>query len=74
MRQIPVKDNPGLVRDVYTGAVCNINRTEVLLAKRRKEKMLVLKGQQRELEKDVEVLKNEVTDIKNLLTQIIEKL
>ena len=56
-----------LVRDTSTGAILNINKNEISAARRRKL-------ERRQKEKEFEDLKNEVGDIKNMLTKIIEKL
>ena len=57
----------GFARDENSGAIININIEEISAAKRRK---LLRKNKQKEFED----LKNEVGDIKNMLTKIIEKL
>ena len=62
-----VEGNIGLVRDTSTNAILNINKDEISAAKRRKL-------ERRQKEKEFEDLKNEVGDIKNMLTKIIEKL
>ena len=62
-----VKDHTGLARDIHTGAILNINKDEIRAARERK-----LARKQKEQEFDN--LKDEVGDIKKMLTQIIEKL
>ena len=62
-----VKEYAGLVRDTSTNAILNINKDEISAARRRKL-------ERRQKEKEFEDLKNEVSDIKNMLTKIIEKL
>ena len=62
-----VEGNIGLVRDTSTNAILNINKDEISAAKRRKL-------ERKQKEKEFEDLKNEVGDIKNMLTKIIEKL
>ena len=57
----------GLVRDTRTNAILNINKDEINAARKRKL-------ERREKEKEFKDLKNEVGDIKNMLTKIIEKL
>lgn len=74
MKHIPVKDNPSLVRDPSTGAICNINKVEITLAKKRKERMFQQKMKQETLEQEVETLKDDVCEIKTLLNKILEKL
>ena len=62
-----VEGHESLVRDISTGAILNINRDEISAARKRKL-------ERRQKEKEFEDLKNEVGDIKNMLTKIIEKL
>jgi hypothetical protein len=65
-RFIPVEGHPGLVRDSYTMAILNINTEEV-----RKKRMQRLAAQKQA--KEIEVLKNDVGEIKSLLKQLLEK-
>ena len=62
-----VEGNSDLVRDTSTGAILNINKDEINAARKRKL-------ERKQKEKEFEDLKNEVSDIKNMLTKIIEKL
>ena len=62
-----VEGHGDLVRDTSTGAILNINKDEISAARRRKL-------ERKQKEKEFEDLKNEVGDIKNMLTKIIEKL
>ena len=62
-----VDGHESLVRDLSTGAILNINKDEISAARKRKL-------ERRQKEKEFEDLKNEVGDIKNMLTKIIEKL
>jgi hypothetical protein len=62
-----IKGETYLVRDESTNAVININKDEINAARKRKL-------ERRQKEKEFEDLKNEVGDIKNMLTKIIEKL
>ena len=62
-----VEGHSNLVRDTSTGAILNINKQEISAARKRKL-------ERRQKEKEFEDLKNEVGDIKNMLTKIIEKL
>ena len=67
MAYIKVEKDPELVRDTNTGAILNINKDEINAARKRKL-------ERRQKQKEFEDLKNEVGDIKNMLTKIIEKL
>ena len=62
-----VEGHSNLVRDTSTGAILNINKDEISAARKRKL-------ERRQKEKEFEDLKNEVSDIKIMLTKIIEKL
>ena len=62
-----VQGDESFARDERSGAIININMEEINAAKKRK---LLRKNK----EKEFEDLKNEVGDIKNMLTKIIEKL
>ena len=62
-----VEGHSNLVRDTSTGDILNINKDEITAARKRKL-------ERRKKEQEFEDLKNEVGDIKNMLTKIIEKL
>ena len=64
---VKVDGHEGYVKNTETGVVLNENKTEIEAARKRK----ALKKQQ---EEDINNLKNEVSDIKNMLGKIIEKL
>jgi len=66
-RLIPVDGHSGLARDRVTGAIVNINKeeTRAVVAKKQREKQ-----QQQEIQQ----LKNDVSDIKQMLQQIVEKI
>ena len=67
MSYIKVEGHNGIVKDTDTGMILNINKQEISAARKRKL-------ERREKEKEFKDLKNEVGDIKNMLTKIIEKL
>lgn len=71
-KYLKVEGNLGLVRDPVSGAILNINNNEILKAKERKK----LKQQEQEkanlLASEVEDLKNDVSEIKNLLKKLLE--
>ena len=64
---VKVDGHEGYVKNTETGVVLNVNKVEIEAARKRK----ALKKQQ---EEDINNLKNEVSDIKNMLGKIIEKL
>ena len=67
MKLKKVQGDESFARDESSGAIININMEEINAAKKRK----ILRKNK---EKEFEDLKNEVGDIKNMLTKIIEKL
>ena len=71
---IPVEGRPGLARDPRSGAVLNINSTEIRAAKARKIAMAQEEERKKQLFADVEMLKEDMSDIKKLLLTIKEKL
>ena len=66
MKYMKVKDQPGLVRDLNSGAILNINTEEIERARERKK----LRKQK---DQEFEDLKNEVSEIKELLLKLVEK-
>ena len=67
MNYIKIEGHNGYVRDKKSGAVLNTNKSEIEAAKKRKQ-------QRATKEQELDNLKNEVSDIKIMLTKIIEKL
>ena len=66
MEQIKVEGHYGYVRDKI-GAILNVNKEEIKAAQKRK-------AERKKQENEINELKNEVGDIKKMLTQIVEKL
>tara|TARA_Y100000022_G_scaffold182455_1_gene175892 strand:+ start:75 stop:296 length:222 start_codon:yes stop_codon:yes gene_type:complete len=67
MALLKVEGHLGYVKDTDTGIVLNSNVNEIEAARKRK-------AQRKQQEDDINNLKNEVSDIKNMLNKIIEKL
>ena len=67
MNYLKVKGHENLVRDKDTNVVININRSEIEQAKKRKAERI-------KKEQEINNLKNEVSEIKSMLTKVIEKL
>tara|TARA_Y200000002_G_scaffold248809_1_gene206085 strand:+ start:1368 stop:1583 length:216 start_codon:yes stop_codon:yes gene_type:complete len=65
-RYIQVEGNSGLVRDRTTGAILNANSTEIQKARLKKNK-------EKRQEQEIQELKKDVSEIKVLLTKLIEK-
>lgn len=64
---IMVEGSNGLARDLNTGAIVNINREEIRAAREAKKR-------RKNRDAEFEELKNEVGEIKELLTKLVEKL
>lgn len=67
MRLVKTDNAPGYARDVNTGAVVNINTSEIEQAK-------VAKERRRQKDSEIKQLRKDVDDIKAMLTLIAEKL
>tara|TARA_R110000868_G_scaffold382366_1_gene648933 strand:- start:8892 stop:9107 length:216 start_codon:yes stop_codon:yes gene_type:complete len=71
MNLIKVDGHAGLARDKNTGAILNINSNEI-------DRIKELRRNQRELKKsqeqEINQLKSDVSDIKMMLSKLIEKL
>jgi hypothetical protein len=67
MNYVKIEGHNGYVRDKKSGAVLNLNKSEIEAAKKRKQQRAIK-------EQELDNLKNEVSDIKIMLTKIIEKL
>lgn len=67
MKLIPADNAAGFARDAKSGAIININKSEIQQAREAKR----LRKQK---EADLDRLKQDVDDIKIMLTQIAEKL
>ena len=67
MRIVRANNAPGFGRDPETGAIININSSEVNAARKAKERRLKEK-------QELNALKQDVSDIKAMLNQLIEKL
>lgn len=65
---------PDLARDPNSHAILNINKTEVEAARERKRLREKLKQEEENMKDKVDNLEKEIGDIKNLLSQLVEKL
>ena len=72
MRYTNVKGQPGLMKDTVSGAVLNINKNEIAQARQRKKLWLEEKERSDKLETDVHELKKDMSEIKDLLRNILE--
>lgn len=71
---VQIEGKQGLVRDISSGAILNTNRTdyENYLAKRKQD--AEQKQQLAEQQADINNIKNELTDIKDLLKTLIREI
>ena len=73
-KYLKVEGHDGLVRDLSTGAVLNINKVEIERAKELKKQKLLEKENQQSINNRIESLESDVSEIKSLLLTLIEKL
>ena len=66
MTYVPVQDKPGLVKNKDTGVILNINKTEVEQGRERKR----LRKQK---DQELEDIKNDIRDLKEMVLKLIEK-
>ena len=69
----PIKDEDGLFRDEESTAIVNTNREEYLQYVTQRDKMRSEKQRISDLEKQVDGIKSDIGDIKNLLQIIANK-
>lgn len=67
-----VEGHTSLVRDTRTGAILNTNRSEIARARKRKEAKRLEAERLNTLSKEVSLLKNEISEIKDLLVRLVE--
>ena len=67
---IPVEGKEGLFRDPKTDAIIMINRDEI---EKRKRLKAIKRKQRLEQQQEVQDLKNEVGELKDMLRQLLEK-
>ena len=73
MSKIPVKDHRNLYRDGSSTAIVNTDSVGYQAYVANREKLLTDKQRIDNLESTVEEIKGDLTDIKNLLTQLVDK-
>jgi DNA-directed RNA polymerase subunit E'/Rpb7 len=69
MKFVKVKDHPSLKRDTYTQAVINTSNSEYEEYKRIQENASL---RSRIIENEINSLKNDISEIKNILKQIVQ--
>ena len=73
MDRVKVKDNQDLERDVKSNGIVNTNRQALENAKRRQADAQRERDKLRDVTREVNEIKCEMHDIKNMLTQLLEK-
>ena len=73
MSKIPVKDHRNLYRDGSSTAIVNTDSIGYQAYVRNRDKLLTDKQRIDNLESTVEEIKGDLTDIKNLLVQLVDK-
>ena len=73
MSKIPVKDHRNLYRDGSSTAIVNTDSVGYQAYVANREKLLTDKQRIDNLESRVEEIKGDLTDIKNLLVQLVDK-
>ena len=65
----PIKDKPNLVRDPNSGAIFNIDKASFNIHKKEKE----LKEQTENNTKEINIIKDDIFQIKNMLKELLER-
>ena len=73
MDRLKVEDNKDLERDMSSNAVVNTNKTAYEIAKRRARDAQKERDNLRDVTREVNEIKCEMHDIKNMLTQLLDK-
>ena len=73
MDRLKVKDSKDLERDVKSNGIVNTNRQALENAKRRQADAQRERDKLRDVTREVNEIKCEMHDIKNMLTQLLEK-
>ena len=73
MDRIKVEENRNLERDMKSNAIVNTNKNAYEMAKRRARDAQKERDNLRDVTREVNEIKCEMHDIKNMLTQLLEK-
>ena len=73
MERVKVEERKDLERDVKSNAIVNTNKSAYELAKRRARDAQAERDKLRDVTREVNEIKCEMHDIKNMLTQLLEK-
>lgn len=67
-----VKEHPDLVRDLKSQAVLNVDNKSLNLYKKGREKRLMQQQKFEGIQEEIDSIKNDITEIKDLLLQIVK--
>lgn len=70
---VPVENNTSMARDPNTQAIVSINIDELAQARLAKKLRRKKAKEYEQMKQDVGLLKNEISDIKDLLKKLVEK-
>ncbi len=70
---VPVENNASMARDPNTQAIVSINIDELAQARLAKKLRRKKAKEYEQMKQDVGLLKNEISDIKDLLKKLVEK-
>ena len=73
MDRVKVQDNKDLERDMSSSAIVNTNKNAYEMAKRRARDAQKERDNLRDVTREVNEIKCEMHDIKNMLTQLLDK-
>jgi len=68
-----IEGHSDLIKDMHSKAVINTNRSAYLAAVQRKKNLLAQKDELRDATREINILKSEMHEIKNLLVKLVEK-
>jgi len=73
MDRLKVQDNKDLERDVKSNGIVNTNKSALEIAKKRQADAQKERDKLRDVTREVNEIKCEMHDIKNMLTQLLNK-
>ena len=68
-----IEGHSDLIKDMHSKAIINTNRSAYLAAVQRKKNILAQKDELRDATREMNILKSEMHEIKNLLVKLVEK-
>ena len=68
-----IEGHSDLIKDMHSKAIINTNRSAYLAAVQRKKNILAQKDELRDATREINILKSEMHEIKNLLVKLVEK-